>query len=146
LKDLVQSFGILLTSRWVAINSIGPGPYCNFQAIVLNCGDLGSALWTFVVALSTFLSIAGTSSVRQWVVEKSNSGKGRWILTFGIWAFLLFIGVFGLVIVQPLHPEKGPYCINLFRFAVTLDDNIGAGWCWIDQQFFWERIFSFYCI
>jgi hypothetical protein len=22
---------------------------------------------------------------------------------------------------------------------------IGVGWCWIDQQFFWERIFSFYC-
>jgi hypothetical protein len=116
----VQSTGILLTSHWVAINSIGPGRFCNFQAIVLNSGDVGSAIWTFVVALSTFLSIAGSPGVRQWVVKKSNEGKGRWVLTFGIWAFILFIGVFGLIIVQPLYPEKGPYCINPFRFVVNI--------------------------
>jgi hypothetical protein len=50
----VQSFGSLLASHWLAINSIGPGKYCNLQAIALNCGDLGSALWTLVVALTHF--------------------------------------------------------------------------------------------
>jgi hypothetical protein len=146
IEDLVQSFGCLLGSRWLAINSIGPGAYCNFQAIALNCGELGSALWTLVVAVATFLSIAGGPRVREWVGKKSSSGKGRWGLTFGIWLFILFIAANGLIFIQPFHPEKGPYCIILFRIAVTLVDHIGVGWCWVDQQFFWERIFSFYCI
>jgi hypothetical protein len=95
------------------IDSIHPGPFCNFQAIGLNTGDLGSCLWTLVVAITTFLSIVGP--YRDWVTEKSTSGKGRWILTGAIWAFVLFVGVFGLIFIQPLHPEKGPYCTNLFK-------------------------------
>lgn len=29
-------------------------------------------------------------------------------------------------------------------FRLTLDNNAGAGWCWIDQAYFWERIFFHY--
>jgi len=109
----VQSFGSLLASHWLVINSIGPGKYCNLQAIALNCGDLGSALWTLVVALSTFLTIAGGPACREWVTRKSTSGKGRWVLVIGIWSFTLFIGLIGFMFIQPFHPEKGPYCTSL---------------------------------
>jgi hypothetical protein len=146
IEDFVQSFGCILGSHWLRINAIHPGAYCNFQAVALTAGELGSALWTLVVAVSTFLAIAGGPNMREWVVKKSSSGKGRWVLTLGIWGFIFLISVNGLLFIQPFHPEKGPYCITLFRFAVTLVDHIGVGWCWIDQQFFWERIFSFYCI
>ena len=110
MADFVQSLGILLTSHWLDINSIEPGAYCNFQAIVLNCGDLGSAMWTFVVALTTFLSIAGGRQTRDWINRKTTSGKTKWFVSIGIWGFNLFIAMFGLIFIQPLYPEKGPYC------------------------------------
>ena len=110
--DFVQSFGSLLASHWLVIDSIGPGSYCNFQFLVLNSGDLGSALWTLVVALSTFLTIAGGPRCREWVTRKSTSGKGRWVLTLAIWGFILFIGLIGFIFIQPFHPERGPYCIK----------------------------------
>lgn len=66
-------------------------------------------------------------------------------MVIGIWTFILFVGVYGLVFIQPFHPEYGPYCTHPQQISlIYLDDNVGAGWCWIDQRFFWARILSFY--
>jgi hypothetical protein len=46
-----------------------------------------------------------------------------------------------------LYPATSPRARSILYQPVSnfliLDDHSGAGWCWIDQQFFWERIFSF---
>lgn len=124
-----------------------PGPYCTLQGFVLNTGLLGNALWTFVVAVHTFFMIAGSHKVKTWVSTMSTSGKGRWIFVAAVWAFIVFMGCFGLMFLEPFHPERGPYCIiPLASSNNGLDNNSGAGWCWIDQNYFWERIFFFYCI
>ena len=143
----MQALGSTLSTHGLVVNSVMPGPYCTFQGLVLQCGLLGGAIWTFVVTLNTFILIAGGPSRRAWIVEKSASGKGRWIICIGIWTFILFIGLFGLLFIQPFHPEKGTYCTYRFRSCqLTSDNHAGAGWCWIDAQFFWERIFFFYGI
>ena len=147
LIDFVQALGSVLSAHGLVANSVMPGPYCTFQGLVLQCGLLGGAIWTFVVTLNTFLLIAGGPNRRAWVAEKSASGKGRWIICIGIWLFILFIGVFGILFIQPFHPERGTYCILPRSFQlITSDNHAGAGWCWIDAEYFWERIFFFYGI
>ena len=121
-----------------------PGPFCTFQGVVLQCGLLAEPIWTFVVTINTFIMIAGGPGPRAWAAEKSSSGKTRWILCFGIWAFVIFIAIFGLLFIEPLHPEKGNYCTLDLSRPLTIDNHAGAGWCWIDAKYFWERIFFFY--
>jgi hypothetical protein len=121
-----------------------PGPFCTFQGVVLQIGLLAGPIWTLVVTINTFLIVAGGPRRRAWVTEKSASGKARWILCFGIWTFILFIALFGLIFIEPFHPENGNYCIPLSSNVLIIDNNAGAGWCWINADYFWERIFFFY--
>jgi hypothetical protein len=109
-QDFVQSIGDLFVTRFLVINSVTPGPYCTLQGVVLTTGDVGSAIWTFVIATHTFVLVVGKPKWREWVSQKSTSGKGRWIFSIAIWAFTLFCGLFGLIFIQPFHPEEGPYC------------------------------------
>jgi len=74
-------------------------------------GDVGSAIWTFVIAAHTFILVVGKPKWRDWMSKKSRSGKARWILSVGVWVFILFCGLFGLIFIEPFHPEDGPYCI-----------------------------------
>jgi hypothetical protein len=79
------------------------------------------------------------------VAEKSMSGKLRWFLCLGIWSFVLLISTVGIWLIEKIHPERGPFCTpQQTHLKLTLDNNAGAGWCWIDQAYFWERIFFHY--
>ena len=78
----------------------------------MTAGDLAAAIWTFVVTISTFLLLAGGTNVRDWVARKSAEGKGRWCIVAVGWFFIAFAGLFGLIFVQPLHPERGNFCIS----------------------------------
>ena len=92
------------------INSILPGPYCTFQGLILQVGLLAQPLWALVVAVNTFILIAGGPRRSSWVMDKSSSGKGRWFLVAGIWVFVFLIAFSGLLFIQPFHPESGPFC------------------------------------
>ena len=70
-------------------------------------------------------------------------GKGRWFLSAGVWSGSIFLSTFGLAI-QNYYPKNGPYCELLLCLSLTLDNNAGPGWCWIGDNYFWERIFMHY--
>jgi hypothetical protein len=144
--DFLQALGSFSSTHGLIVNSVMPGPYCTYQGLVLQCGLLAGSIWTFVVTVNTSIWIVGRPSIRAWLAEKCTSGKSRWFFCFGIWLFILFIGVFGLVFIQPFHPERGPYCIHPRSCQLILDNHAGAGWCWIDADYFRERIFFFYGI
>ena len=151
--DFIQSFASLLAIRYMTTNQLITGPYCTFQAVGLISGDIGSAIWTFVITLNTFLLLAGGRNTRAWVIEKSTSGWGRWVVCFFIWVFILFSGLFGLIFIEPFGSAKGPYCTipalaspDLEPRLTKLDDQSGAGWCYIGSNHFWERIFFTYGI
>lgn len=108
--DFVQGLGDVLVGVTVGQNSLMTGPGCTVQGFLINSGDVSSAIWSFVIAVHTFVLLAGGSRWRTWAAEKGSSGKARWILCFGVWALVVFIGAFGPVVLQNLHPEKGPYC------------------------------------
>ena len=111
MSDFIESFTSLFIIRYLTTNSLITGPYCAFQAVGLISGVIGSAIWTFVITVHTFLFLAGGPNMRAWVIEKSNSGWGRWAVCIAIWLFIIFSGLFGFFI-QPFEPEKGPYCMH----------------------------------
>jgi len=108
--DFIQSLAGLLLANSLRLNSTLPGPFCSFQGLLLNSGDISSAIWSFVIALHTFLSLAGSHKLRHWVAEKSARGKLRWIICLSIWLSVLFIGVVGIVLIEKIQPERGPFC------------------------------------
>jgi hypothetical protein len=87
--------------------------------------------------------LAGRAQWRSWAAEKSMKGKARWFLSAGVWSGSIFLSTFGLAI-QNYYPENGPYCELLLCLSLTLDNNVGPGWCWIGDNYFWERIFMHY--
>jgi hypothetical protein len=107
-SDFLESFSALFIIRYLTENSLVTGPYCTFQAVALISGVVGSAVWTFVITLNTFLLLAGGRNTRAWLIEKSTSGWERWVFCIAIWIFILFSALFGFI--EPLSAAKGPYC------------------------------------
>jgi len=114
IADFIQSLGLILIAQHLRTNSVEPGPLCSLQGFLINSGDIGSAIWSFVIAMHTFFLLAGGRKWRVWVAEKSMQGKGRWILTGVIWGVVVFIGVIGMILIQHLYPNKGPFCMLSF--------------------------------
>lgn len=116
--DFIQSFAGLLLANSLRLNSTLPGPFCSFQGLLLNSGDISSAIWSLVIAWHTFLTLAGGHKLRHWVAEKSAGGALRWIICLSIWLSVLFIGVVGIALIEKVQPERGPFC-NFFRLKVS---------------------------
>jgi len=91
---------------------IEPGIACNIQGILINSGDISSALWSLVVALHTFCLFGGGQRWRDWAEKTSRSGNGRWFLCSAIWIMVFFIGIIGVASIEKLEPEKGPFCMS----------------------------------
>ena len=109
-SDFIQSFASLFVIRYLTTNLLITGPYCTFQAVALLVGVISSAIWTFVITVNTFLLLACGRNIRAWVIEKSNSGWGRWVVCIVIWSFVLFCALFGFI--EPSGTDKGPYCMD----------------------------------
>lgn len=110
--DFLQGIGIVLDLYEVSNNSAVPGNGCNAQGLFLTLGDVSSAWWTLIIALHTFLVIAGGPNIRGYVAEKSVSGKERWILCFSLWFAVLFLSTVGMFLIQNINPANGPFCID----------------------------------
>ena len=114
MPDFLQGIGITLDTYGVSRNSVMPGNGCNAQGIFINIGDVASAWWTFVIALHTFLILAGGPKVRGWVAEKSVTGNFRWVLCFVLWFSVFFLSTVGIFMIQNLDSSNGPFCILSF--------------------------------
>ena len=110
IPDFVQSIGWALSSYNLAHNRLWPGFACNVQGFFINVGDVGSSVWSLVIAIHTVLLLVGGQRTRVWAAEKSTGGKGRWILCLSIWASLIFLGLIGPLAVEKIHPDRGPFC------------------------------------
>lgn len=110
LLDLLQSVGWGLSANSLYTNSLWPGLACDVQGFFINMGDVSSSIWSLIIAFHTFLLLAGGQRARAWAAEKSTSGKGRWFFCLGVWASVFFLAIIGPLLVQRLHPEKGPFC------------------------------------
>ncbi|KAF8579121.1 hypothetical protein K439DRAFT_1638277 [Ramaria rubella] len=111
LSDLIQSVSGITQVKWAAENRIYEGMACSIQAAALVIGDLGSTVWSCVIAAHTF---CGLALGKQW------SQKVVYITVATGWtcvAVLTFIG--------PLtfpSQKNGPF----FSIAGT--------WCFISSE------------
>src|SRR5436305_13594276 len=108
--DFVQCLGLVLVGNHLYLGHVFPGGLCTLQGFLINSGDIGSAIWSFVIAVHTFFLLAGGRRWKAWVAEKSMAGKFRWFLCLAIWFFIFFISTVGLWLIQQVHPDKGPFC------------------------------------
>lgn len=108
--DLLQSLGWLLSCYNLARDDVLPSFACSVQGFFINSGDVGSSIWSLVIAIHTVLLLAGGQRARVWAAEKSTGGKERWILAVCIWLSIVFLGLIGPLAIEGLHPEDGPFC------------------------------------
>lgn len=163
----------MLVSYHFAHNSVVPSPACTIQGILINTGDLSSAIWSFIIAVHTFLVLTGGNNWGEWATRKSLMGKSRWIICAGVWGCVVFLGVIGIIAIDKIQPENGPFCTDppfskvpgmfvvILRaivvdgvcggciFAVSLrelivDNSTEGAWCWIGRNYRWERFFFHY--
>jgi len=110
--DFIQALGWTLISYHLAHNSVIPSPACTIQGILINTGDLSSAIWSFVIAVHTFLVLTGGKDWGEWAARKSLQGKARWIICAGLWFAVVFLGVIGIVAIERINtPDDGPFCM-----------------------------------
>ena len=128
---MIQSLGWALSAYNLARDSLWPGFACDVQGFFINVGDVGSSLWSLVIAIHTVLLLAGTQRTRAWAAEASTTGKGRWIVVASVWGLVIGIGLCGPLIIEPLQPWNGPFCMMPPLLVVGLTRDSQQRWRWM---------------
>jgi hypothetical protein len=116
LCDLAQGIGALLNTRWIAQGGLEVGSYCTAQAVIKQTGNVGTALWSFVIAVHTFDVLFLRWHIADYVCYGT---------LIGVWAFLGFIVIIGPAVVE--SRARGPFY------------GISGYWCWITAAYPVER-------
>ncbi|KAJ6602196.1 hypothetical protein B0H10DRAFT_2230302 [Mycena sp. CBHHK59/15] len=133
LCDLVQAIGSILNAKWVGEMAVGVGNICVLQGgfldpytfawinshtgVLKQIADVGTAFWTFVIALHTFCLLFLELKSRRFVLYTT--------LIAG-WS-----GIATIVIAGPAALDttrRGPFF------------GISGYWCWITPEYSTERV------
>lgn len=115
-SDLVQSIAGVTQVKWAMENQIYEGHVCSVQAAALVVGDLGSTVWSCVIAAHTF---SGLALGKHW------PRRAVYITVITGWSFVLLLSI----LPPALHDHrKGPF----FSIAGT--------WCFISSNYAIARL------
>ncbi|KAF8524030.1 hypothetical protein JB92DRAFT_1498374 [Gautieria morchelliformis] len=110
-SDLIQGISGIIQVKWAAERRLVEGTTCAIQAATLVMGDLGSAVWSCVIAIHTF---SGIALERQWSREAI-------VLTVVTgWTFMISLTAFGPLVLT--NKSNGSF----FAIAGT--------WCFISSK------------
>ncbi|KIJ49158.1 hypothetical protein M422DRAFT_246963 [Sphaerobolus stellatus SS14] len=116
-SDLIQSISGVTQVKWAMERKIYEGKACSIQAATLVAGDLGSTVWSCVIAVHTFTSLAlGKSWHRRTVIFTVITG---WVIVFLLTT---------IPAVLPRTAGHGRY----FSIAGT--------WCFISSEYAYQRL------
>ncbi|KAJ7512348.1 hypothetical protein B0H11DRAFT_1950761 [Mycena galericulata] len=121
LANAVQSFGTVLNFKWAADGAVESGLLCSAQGGIKQCGNIATALWSFILALHLFNLL---------FLRLNSNNTAFWVTIGGGWALVVFIVLLGPIVIQTA--EKGPYF------------GISGAWCWITSNYPREQIFLEY--
>ncbi|KAJ7885121.1 hypothetical protein B0H14DRAFT_1366792, partial [Mycena olivaceomarginata] len=121
LADAMQSFGAIMSLRWVARGGIEEGHFCGAQGGIKQAGSIAAAFWSFAISLHLFNLL-----FRRYETPKLMSWT---VVAFG-WSFVLTLVFLGPVAMET--PERG-------RFF-----GISGAWCWITHQYHAQQIMMQY--
>ncbi|KAI0280376.1 hypothetical protein BGY98DRAFT_914694, partial [Russula aff. rugulosa BPL654] len=109
---LLQSIGTIIDTRWVYLGMVSPGTLCSLQGGIKQTGNVGTAVWTFMLSLHAF----------RLLFLRSRVSKGRkWLILVLGWSFIIFIVIIGPLGIR--EKSLGPY------FGPS------GYWCWITEQY-----------
>jgi len=117
LCNFMQAIASIINIAWVDNKGIYFGETCVVQGVLKQTSDVGTALWTLVIAVHTFCLIFLEIQARPFIL---------WTTLLGGWSTIVTIVLFGPATVN--REEKGPF------FAIS------GYWCWISPNYPTERI------
>ncbi|TDL22657.1 hypothetical protein BD410DRAFT_788484 [Rickenella mellea] len=115
--DLFQAVGSIMNSRWVRENSVVPDGFCTAQGAIKMAADVGTALWTLVIAIHTFNVLFLRIHPGKYTLACA--------LIFG-WSFIAIMVMLGPLSIN--NAANGPFF------------GISGYWCWISGGYPLERI------
>ncbi|KAI0352341.1 hypothetical protein OH77DRAFT_800663 [Trametes cingulata] len=123
LCEVVQTVGSIMNVRWYNQMAVTYEPYCTAQGVLKQFSDVGSALWSLIIAMNTFWILFLRWRLHKYVLVGA--------LVIG-WSAIGAIVSAGPTAVQRV--EKGPFY------------GISGYWCWIQDEYPSERITLDYMI
>jgi len=115
--DFIQAIGSLYNSRWVLLGAVVLDQSCTVQGVLKQMADVGTALWTFIIAVHTFCLL---------VLEVKPSRFTLFGTLVAGWS-----GIFAIVI-------SGPAVLNSMDRGAFF--GISGYWCWISDGYPVPRI------
>ncbi|KAH9935915.1 SelR domain-containing protein [Epithele typhae] len=117
LCEVAQTVGSIMSIRWVTLHAVSYEPYCTVQGVVKHIADVGTAFWSFIIALNTFWIL-----FLQWKLKR----HVLIVAMLGTWAAIGAIVTTGPGALQ--RSETGPF------YAIS------GYWCWIADGYPTSRI------
>lgn len=123
--NLLQAIGAVINIRWIIDRTVEPGTLCSFQGGVKQAGNVGTAVWSFILSVYVF---------RILFLRTTSSTAIRYLVLGWGWLAIVFVVMIGPLAIQT--DTKGPY------FGPT------GYWCWIthaypQEQMYLEYFFEF---
>jgi len=118
LCDAISAVGSLMNAYWVSRGGVFLGTFCTSQGALKNTGNVGTALWSMVIAIHTFCLLFLKWRSRDYTLYAT---------LFVVWSFIGLVVIIGPTTVRNLV-TKGPY------FGVS------GYWCWITDGYTVPRV------
>ncbi|KAJ6631178.1 hypothetical protein B0H10DRAFT_711186 [Mycena sp. CBHHK59/15] len=121
LANTMQAWGTIMNLKWVGRGGVVDGPFCAAQGGIKQGGNLGAAIWSFVISAHLFNLLFlrfRTSALMSWMFVAFN------------WSFIFTLVFLGPVAIQTT--ARGHYF------------GISGMWCWITADYRTEQIFLEY--
>ncbi|KAI9444252.1 hypothetical protein H4582DRAFT_1807503 [Lactarius indigo] len=122
-SNMLQSIGTLINWKWVLNGGVSPGKLCGVQGGIKQAGNVGTAVWSFALALHAFRLLFLRTRVARRI---------KWLALAVGWFFIIIIVSIGPLALQ--RKDKGPY------FGPS------GFWCWITHQYPIEQTLLEYVI
>jgi len=116
LANALQGVGTAMNVKWVLEHGVTSGGFCAVQGGLKQAGNIGTALWSFMIALHLFNLL-----FLRWPSTKA----GLLASLIGGWSAVVFFVVIGPLALQKVN--RGSYF------------GISGLWCWIRSEYGVER-------
>ena len=131
LSNILQAFGAVMNFKWLGNGQAVVGQYCMAQGVLIQSGNLGTAMWCVFFYLSTSERTTNMAPTRSFVISihlfnelflHLQSNKAMFLGALGaVWSFVLVTVLVGRFVIQ--NAEQGPYF------------GISGAWCWISSAY-----------
>jgi hypothetical protein len=115
--DVIQAIGFLFSTRWINLDAVVLDNFCIAQGVLKQIADVGTATWTFVIAVHTFCLL---------VLKVKPNRFTLFATLIAGWSGICAIVISGPTMLDTV--DRGPFF------------GISGYWCWISEGFSVPRV------